>query len=131
MRPRSPELLAPLRQLILARLPDVDVGPKRPANVENLARPFVRINNLGGPWRYVALWYPRLITESWAPTVLEARELDAEVALALADLVGYDGPDFYITQSELDSQGADSTIDGNPVVITQASLVVQVELINE
>ena len=46
------------------RLPGVDVGPKRPANVENLSRPFVRINSLGGPWRYVALWYPRLITES-------------------------------------------------------------------
>lgn len=127
MIPRSPDLLTAWRGLLVAALPDADVGPKRPADVTNRQTPFVRITTVGGPWRWNALWFPRLVAETWAVTVLEARDIDATVAQVTADMAGFIGPNFYITEAVLDSQGADATIDGSPVVITQASLCVQVD----
>lgn len=107
------------------------VGTKRPSTVENLTRPFVRLVVLGGPWRYYQFWYPRILTETYAPDKYQARRVDALAARATADLAGYGArpgtPDgFYITESTLDSQGADSEVDGIPVVLTQALLCVQV-----
>lgn len=129
--PASPDLLTPWADLLAAELPGVDLGTKRPSTVENLSRPFVRLLNLGGPWRYYQFWYPRLLTETYAPDKLEARTLDATVARVTASLAGTGGrpdgqPGFYITASDLDSQGADSEVDGIPVVLTQALLCVQV-----
>lgn len=136
--PLSPDLLTPWRQRILQDLAaagiSADVGPKRPADVENLAGGFVRIMCLGGPWRARALWYPRLATESWAPSVLDARKLDAVVARTTARLLGFEQPPtptypvgFFISDCSLDLQGADQAIDGHPMVLTTTGpLCVQV-----
>ena len=126
--PLAPDLLSLWRARILADLAEAgivaDVGPKRPADTANLGGRFVRIMCLGGPWRARALWYPRLAAESWAPTVLQARELDAMVARATARLAGVEQPPtadrvgFFISHCALDLQGADQSIDGHPLVLT-------------
>ena len=126
--PLAPDLLTPWRARIIADLADAgivaDVGPKRPADVANLAGHFVRIMCLGGPWRARALWYPRLATESWAPTVAKARELDAVVARATARLAGFEQPPtpttvgFFVSSCTLELQGADQSADGHPLVLT-------------
>ncbi len=125
--PLAPDILTPWRAKILADLAaagvTADVGPKRPANVANLTGRFVRIMCLGGPWRARALWYPRLALESWAPSVLDARELDAIAARATARMQGYEQrptseTGFFISHLALDLQGADQSIDGHPLVLT-------------
>lgn len=135
--PVPPEILTPWRTKILASLAAygiaADVGPKRPADVVNMGRPFVRIMCLGGPWRNIGLWYPRLAAESWAPTVAEAHRLESVVAYATQLMEGHhvaptaaaDG--FRITQCSLALQGADQTVDGAPLVLTTTDpLCVQV-----
>lgn len=130
--PTSPDLLTPWRSDILSVLPGVDVGVKRPADVENLNRPFVRLVQLGGPWSFAhSVWEPRVLTEVFAPSAQEAHRIDATVARVTASLAGSGGkpgqpPGWYITASDLESQGAQSTIDGQPVVVTTAYLCVQV-----
>jgi hypothetical protein len=127
--PRAPDLLALWRTRILDDLAEegiaADVGPKRPASVAGLQGRFVRIMCLGGPWRRRALWYPRLATEAWAPSVAQARELDAIVARTTARLEGYrqqpsptNPVGFFISSCSLDVQGAASSIDGAPLVLT-------------
>lgn len=136
--PLAPDLLTPWRQRIQQDLEQAgistSVGPKRPSEVENREGCFVRIMCLGGPWRARALWYPRLATESWAPTVTEARRLDAVVARATARLLGFeqrptptDPVGFFISDCSLDLQGADQSVDGRPFVLTTTGpLCVQV-----
>lgn len=123
--PRAPDLLAVWRQHLMRHLPaDVAVGVKRPANTENLTGRFVRIMCLGGPWRDIALWYPRLALESWAPTVGEARELDSIAGWATRTFEGHHhpatdtAPGFHITDCRLDLSGSDQSIDGSPFVLT-------------
>lgn len=139
--PLAPDLLTPWRARILTDLATeglvADVGPKRPANVTNLQGSFVRIMCLGGQWRNRGLWYPRLATESWAPTVAQARHLDAVVARTTARLEGLrlsptpaNPAGFFISSCELDTQGADSSIDGSPLVLTTTDpLCVQILLL--
>lgn len=127
--PRAPDILTPWRAQILAALAEAgiaaDVGPKRPASTTNLEGRFVRIMCLGGAWDARALWHPRLATESWAPNVLEARELDAIVAQATARFEGYEqlpiptSPvGFFVSSLALDLQGSDQSLDGAPFVLT-------------
>jgi len=126
--PLAPDLLTLWRERILADLDEAgivaDVGPKRPADVANLAGRFVRIMCLGGPWRARALWFPRLAAESWAPRVSDAHELDAIVARATARLAGYERKPtstevgFFVSSCALELQGADQSIDGHPLVLT-------------
>lgn len=135
--PTPPDLLAPWRTRILAALEAVgiqaSVGPRRPASTVNLEGNFVRIMCLGGPWRAKGLWLPRIATESWAPTVVKAQQLDRIVARATARLLGLEqaptSPDqsgFYITSCELELQGSDQSLDGAPFVLTTAACCLQV-----
>lgn len=135
--PVPPDILSPWRVKILASLAAhglaADVGPKRPADVVGLSRPFVRIMCLGGPWRNIGLWYPRLAAESWDSTVAEAHQLEAVVAYATTLMEGFHLPPtsevdgFRITQCSLALQGADQTVDGAPLVLTTTDpLCVQV-----
>ena len=133
----TPDLLGHWRTKLLAALAEAevvaDVGPKRPHDVTNLDRRFVRIMCAGGPWRFRNLWYPRLIAESWAQTVAEARRLDAIVSRATRLLEGdrtiptSTSPGMFISSCELDVSGADQSLDGAPFVLTTTSpLCVQV-----
>lgn len=137
--PKPPDILSPWRTRILESLAAhglaADVGPKRPADVVNLSKPFVRIMCLGGPWDHILLWRPRLAAESWPGVggVLEAHELESVVAYATALMEGYEqhptpqGDGFRITECALALQGADQTVDGAPLVLTTTDpLCVQV-----
>lgn len=126
--PETPDILTPWRAALLAEFAtrgmDVAVGPKRPADTVNLDGLYVRIMCLGGPWRYRALWYPRLAAESWAPTILEARRLEGIVAYATRRLEGLripstpDSPGLFISSLELELSGADQSLEGAPFVLT-------------
>lgn len=124
----APDILSVWRRELLAALQvagiDASVGPKRPAETQNLQGLFVRIMCLGGPWRYRNLWYPRLAAESWAPTVVEARALEGVVSLATRSMEGLrepptpTNPGMFISSLELDLSGSDQSLDGVPFVLT-------------